>query len=96
MQNCYNSGIVEEKSQSNYTGGLFGEIDTNYVGKEIVENCYYLDSIYDKSCGNEEALGGVKEAKAVTSEELKSIYKDLGEEFKENKDGDMYPKLIWE
>lgn len=96
IENCYNSGIVEIKSESNLVGGLFGGIDTNFVGKEVVENCYYLDITCDKSCGNEESLGGVEEAKAVTSEELKSIYKDSGEEFKENKDGDMYPKLIWE
>ena len=96
IKNCYNSGIIEFKAQNDLVGGLFGGIDTNYVGKEVIENCYYLDSTADKSCGNEEALGGVEEAKAVTSEELKSIYKDLGEEFKENKDGDMYPKLIWE
>lgn len=96
VQNCYNSGLVEVKSQNKLVGGLFGGIDTNFVGKEVVENCYYLDSTADKSCGNEESLGGVEEAKAVTSEELKNIYKNLGEEFKENKDGDMYPKLNWE
>ena len=96
IENCYNSGLVETAVGNDAVGGILGGIDFNYVGKEVVKNCYYLNTTCDKSCGNEEFFGGIEEAKAVTSEELKELSQKLGAEFKDNTEGDMYPKLLWE
>ena len=96
IENCYNSGNVEIKSTNNRVGGLFGALDTAYMKKEEVKNCYYLNTSYSKACGNESTIGNIEGAKSVTDEELKNLAETLGSEFKKNEEGDMYPKLIWE
>ena len=72
---------------------MFGALDAEI---EYVQNCYYIETIYNKACGNEADIGSIEEAHAVTSEELKNSASSLGEEYKANSDGDMYPKLKWE
>ena len=90
IENCYNSGNVEIKSENDSIGALFGALDAeiNYI-----KNCYYLETTYNVACGNE---ANIEEAHAITSEELKKLASSLGEEYKENNEGDMYPKLKWE
>ena len=96
IENCYNSGNVEIKSTNDRIGGLFGALDIEYMGKEEVKNCYYLNTSYSKACGNESNIGNIEGAKSVTDEQLKNSYEILGNKFKKNEEGDMYPKLIWE
>lgn len=90
LENCYNVGMV------NTGGGVCGEIDINYVTADIITNCYYLDTSSQKGAGNEENIGTISGILKKGNTEMQGLASQLGDEFKDNLEGDKYPQLIWE
>lgn len=96
VENVYNSGKITINSTSDRFGGTFGAVDTAFMDVSNIKNVYYLDTTCDKGYGNESVIGNIKGVNKKTSEEMINLFSLLGSEFKQNTEGDRYPKLKWE
>ena len=89
LSNCYNIGIINGNSNE---GSIAGQ---NHLG--TINNCYSLENVSSKLCGNIINPIG-EECSFKTSSELQGLYTILGSEFKEDTENinNGYPILNWQ
>ena len=91
IKNNYNTGNISLTNTSHqYIGGIIG-IKTN---TDIIENNYFLENTVNGENGFEVFEG----TESKTADEMKEIYKLLGDKFKKDSNGinNGYPILFWQ
>ena len=101
LEDSYNTGNVSGPVDT--TGAIVGYnnefyydvTNTTYIGE--THNCYSLEGITSKLFGENNSIIG-EECSFKSSNELKSLYKVLGSDFKEdiNNINNNYPILEWQ
>ena len=91
VDRCYSVGEVKSLDGSTNVGGAFGMLDTEYISKDNITNCYCLDTSCEIACGTDATLNSSMKKEASDMESLADILKDP---FVKNDNG--YPKLNWE